>query len=297
MTRPYLISAIGTPLQEDESLHMDGLYAHLEQHHDAKIDGILAAGTMGLMQLLRIDTYHHLVKTTCEAWAQRGELLVGIGDTSFSRTKARLEFVNDHNVDGVVVLSPFFVPFTQAELIDYYRALADYSRTPIFLYDLPERAGVSLDVETVLRLSEHPCIAGIKCSGSLTQIQRLRQELNGAEFRVIIAKPVLLDVLVRSGMQEHVDGIFAIAPHWMRRISELLNEKQWGLAEVEVRRLATLLDSVERYGVFQSITEILNAVGVPGNFAPRPYAPLDDEQRQSLLNEPVVLKYLEQSES
>jgi len=42
-----LISAICTPLQNDDSLHVAGLAAHLEDQWRHGIQGVLVGGTMG----------------------------------------------------------------------------------------------------------------------------------------------------------------------------------------------------------------------------------------------------------
>ena len=296
MSKPYLISAIGTPLDEDECLHLEGLQAHLEQQRAAHIDGILVAGSMGLMQLLRDQTYQQLVKESCRMWGQHGEVLVGIGDAGFARTRDRLAFVDQLAVDGVVVLTPYLFKFSQAELVDYYEALANESRVPLYMYDLPALTGTPLEIETVLRLAQHPNIAGIKCSGDIAQVRLLKQLLPESGFRIIVAQPMLIDVLTRSGIDQHLDGVYSIAPHWMREISQLLTERKWDTASEKVKRLGKLLILLRKTGVFQSMTVLQNALGQPGNFAPRPFAPLDDEIRQALMNEPVVQELMRNTE-
>lgn len=288
MARPYVISAIGTPLDDDEHLHQGGLEAHLEQQRAAGIDGILVAGTMGLLQLLRDTTYEQLVRESSRLWNRPGELLVGIGDASLARTRDRLTFVNQFPVGGVVALAPYFIKFSQQELIAYYRALADESRSPLYLYDLPQRTGTSLEIDTVVQLSRHPHIAGIKCSGDIGQARLLKESLPDTSFRIIVAQPLLIDVLTRAGVQQHLDGIYAVVPGWVQEISDLIEGEQWDATALRVKRLAELLKVFHRYGVFQSMTELLNAMGVPGNFAPRPHAKFDERQRRSFLEEPII---------
>ena len=164
MNTPLLISATGTPLTDRESLHVEGLRQHLDDQWNHGINGVLIAGTMGLMQLLTDQTYLDLIRQSVEFSKGRGELLVGAGDCSFARTEQRIEFLNQCRIDGVVVLTPYFVRFAQAELIDYYRALADVSRAPLYLYDLPQRTGCKIELPTAVELSKHPNIRGIKCS-------------------------------------------------------------------------------------------------------------------------------------
>ena len=84
MTSPkaFVISAVTTPLHEDDSLHVEGLEAHLEEQWQAGIDGLLVAGTMGLMQLLTDRTYADLIEHALRISAGRGEIMVGVGDAS-----------------------------------------------------------------------------------------------------------------------------------------------------------------------------------------------------------------------
>ena len=287
MNAPLLISATGTPLTESESLHVDGLDQHLADQWKHGINGVLVAGTMGMMQLLTEHTYRDLVRRSVEFSANRGELLVGAGDCSFARTKERIEFLNEHKIDGVVVLTPYFVRFTQPELIDYYRALADVARAPLYLYDLPQRTGCKIELATALELSKHPNIRGIKCSDEPGYAREIA-DAAGPQFRVVIAQPVLVDAFLRFGMMEHLDGMYAIAPQWAAAIAREATRENWTAAGEYQRLLNRLRGLVAAYGALQTMTAILNARGIPGNFAPRPYRPLTDAQRESLLADPVV---------
>jgi dihydrodipicolinate synthase/N-acetylneuraminate lyase len=57
----YICTAIGTPLDEDDNLCVDGLRRHLEEQASAGIQGVLVGGTMGVMPLLTSRTYGQLV--------------------------------------------------------------------------------------------------------------------------------------------------------------------------------------------------------------------------------------------
>lgn len=163
-----LISAICTPLNDDDSLHVDGLAAHLDDQWRHGITGVLIGGTMGLMQLLDDATYRDLVRHGVRLARGRGEVFVGAGDTSFTRTLHRIQYVGQFDIDGIVVLAPFFYPLEQTDLIAYFQGLADRSCKPVYLYDLPDLTKTALHLETVLQLSKHPNIHGIKCSGEWT---------------------------------------------------------------------------------------------------------------------------------
>lgn len=285
MKRPYLISAIGTPLDDQERLHKEGLIQHLDEQSDANMDGILVAGTMGLLQLLSDQTYYDLISLSARHWNGKGEVLAGVGDTSYARTHERIRMISDAPVDGIVVLSPYFIAFSQAELVDYFRALADTSRVPLFLYDLPQRTRTSLEIDTVLTLAQHPNIVGIKCSGDIDQTRRLLKLVEGTPFRVIVSQVQIIDDLVREGVGEQLDGLFSIVPHHARLIADTARNGETNVTQPSLDELNRTLKCLQHYGVFPGMTAILNARGIQGNFAPKPFHSLSDAQRDRLLAE------------
>ena len=285
--RPYFISAICTPLTDDDQLHDLGLEGHLADQWSHGINGVLVAGTMGLLQLLTDDTYQQLCRRSIELSRGRGEILIGAGDASLARTLARIDFLNTlEGVDGVVVLTPYFMQFSQAELVDYYKSIADASRAPVYLYDLPQRTRSKIEVQTVLTLIRHPNIKGIKCSDEIVST-RLLIDAIGDSARVVVAQPLITDVLLRAGISEHLDGMFAINPAFTIAIGKAAAKGDWQLAALSQQRLVDLANLLRTHGVFQAATALLNARGIPGRFAPRPYQMLDQAQRNALALEPT----------
>jgi len=283
----YFINAICTPLTEDESLHSEGLAAHLADQWEHGIEGVLVGGTMGMMQLLRDSTYRELVQQAVEMSAGKGEVLVGVGDTSYSRTKERIEFVNQFDIDGVVVLAPFFIVPTATQLVDYYKAVADVAKVPVYLYDLPVITHVDFSMDTYLQLQEHPNIHGAKISGRFVFTRQVRDQLD-PEFRVIMAEPEITDVLLRAGFQELLDGIYAIAPHWVKALRDAAVAEDWDVAAEYQQRITRLRTMLARFGnAMASSGALLNIRGIPGktHFSPSPA--LTDAQVAELLQDPA----------
>lgn len=289
-----LIAAVGTPLTSDESLHLEGLESHLDDQWSHGMTGCLIGGTMGTLQLLTEQTYRDLVVHGTRLAARRGEVLMGVGDAGFARTRDRIRFANTQKVDGVVVLSPYLFAFSPNEVEDYFLALADASTRPLYLYDLPGLTGVKLSFETVLKLAQHPNIRGIKSSGDFCWTRQLI-DCAPAGFRVIVAQADLIDVLLRHGVREHLDGVFALAPHWVQRIADAARAGDWAEAANAQGRLCSLLRTLKQYGVFATFTALLNQRGIPGNYAPAPYRPLDVDRVEALLAEPIVREFLSES--
>lgn len=289
-SRPFLISAIGTPLTSDERLDPDGLAAHLEEHAAAGIDGLLVAGSMGAMPLLTEATFRELVAESVRNWRGRGELLVGVGDTSFQRTLDRIRMVQDLAIDGVVVLVPYFLSCRDLQLIDYFQSLADAAPVPLYVYDLPQRTGVALSYDVVAKLSEHPGIAGIKCSGDLELMLHFYQGLSRSDFRIIPAKPLLLDLLWRIGIHDSLDGLYAIFPRLSMAIADACGSDDHLKAKELLALLRSCANKIGAYGVYPAMSVLLNARGIRGNFAPRPFDRIDQAAAEELLSDPAIRK-------
>ena len=288
MNQPYFIAAVGTPLDDDELLHVDGLHAHFGDQLAGDVDGVLVAGTMGMMQLLRDETYQALIRRSVEFWRGKGELFAGVGDASLCRTRDRIRFVNQFPVDVVVVLAPYFMKFNQDQLIHYYSSLADDSKAPLYLYDLPQSTGTTLSHETIHALAKHPNIRGIKCSGDVAQVRVLADSFADSDFRVIVAQPLIVDVLMRHGMRQHLDGVFAMFPAWVKRMKAAVQTDDWESASRLSQTMGRAMPRLHHYGVLSAMTTLLNVRGFPGSYAPRPYPRLDAEQQSRLLADPAI---------
>lgn len=281
------ISAIGTPLDANENLHEEGLERLVERQWSAGIQGVLVAGTMGLLQLLRDGTYRRLVERTAELANGSGEVLVGCGDTSLARTREKIEYLNNFTLDGVVALSPYFIRFSQEELFDYYWSLADLSRHPFYIYEIPCRTGVGLEHLTVERLAEHPNLRGIKCSREWEWTEELIRRL-GERLRIIVVQLEQMDSLLEQGVMEHLDGIFSLVPAWTTELGKAVARGDRAQAAEYRRRIVHLRDVLRRFGSFQTATALWNAQGIPGNFAPAPMRQLSEQQREQLFDDPVI---------
>ena len=284
MKSSYFITAIGTPMNADETLCEKGLEQELADQKAKGYEGILVAGSMGCMQLLKDETYRKLIERAVKLFD--GEIMVGAGDCGFARTAARIEYINNFKVDGVAVLAPFFWKLSQGELVDYYKALADVSKAPLYLYDLPQVTGTKLSMDTCLELAKHPNIAGAKLSGPLDFSRHLNDAV-GDKFRVIIANPDLLDMTIKYGIHNQLDGIWVITAGWTREIRLAAEKGDWARAAVYVRKMITVRDLLGKYG-WASFTDMMNARGIEGYFVGKPFKRLDAARKDALLNEPIM---------
>jgi 4-hydroxy-tetrahydrodipicolinate synthase len=293
----HFITALVTPLQEDDSLHVEGLESLIAQQETGGITSFLVGGSMGAMQLLPDETYRDLMTESTRIIGSNTQLYAGVGDAGFVRTRDRLEFVNTLPFDGVVVLTPYVMPYAQDELIEYFFALADIARAPLFLYDLPVLTRCKLEMPTVQKLATHPNIAGIKCSDEPGYARQVR-DLAGDDFRVILAAPTLIDVFLRDGFTEHLDGCFCLCPEQIAEMGQAVSVGDWERAAYLQQGVNRTLRLLRKYEVWRPFTALLHELGIPGRFKPRPHRNWGEAETQEFLQDEEtreVLEFLTQS--
>ena len=144
-----------------------------------------------------------------------------------------------------------------------------------------------MEVATVVELSKHPNIAGIKCSGDLNDAIDLIGSVD-ASFRVIVAQADQVDALCEQGIANQLDGVFSLVPEWTKEIATAAESGDWVAAAEAQQRLSSILRLLREYGVFPAYHELMHVREIPGLFAPKPFHLLGEEQRNSLASHPLV---------
>lgn len=286
-----LISAICTPLHPNGDLHAEGLHSHIEAQLTAGIDGILAAGTMGLMQMQTDATYDRLIEESARAVSGRCQLWIGVGDTSLIRTMARIRVAEQYPVDGLVVLTPYFIRFNEEELLRYFLELADAANKPIYLYDLPDLTGTALSMDLIQRVVAHPNVHGLKCTRTWEWTTELFDKLS-AKTHVIPAQPLRVADLIRLGVPDNLDGLFAIFPNHSRALADAADRGDWETAATLQADLSAFLDTAREKSLFGAVTVVLNTMDVPGIMAPAPIYQLSAAERAALLDQELIRRLI-----
>jgi 4-hydroxy-tetrahydrodipicolinate synthase len=143
---------------------LDALVRHYVQ---AGVAGFVALGTTGEPAALD-EREQDAVLTTVLASAGALPVVAGVSGNHTQSVCERIAALNDTPVAGVLAAAPYYIRPSQAGVIGHFAALADASRKPVILYDIPARTGVALALPTLLELAEHERIVAVKdCGGSL----------------------------------------------------------------------------------------------------------------------------------
>ncbi|AUT45216.1 4-hydroxy-tetrahydrodipicolinate synthase [Achromobacter sp. AONIH1] len=145
-----------------------GALRRLVRHYAAAgVDGLVVCGSTG--EAAALDDAEQLAVLDAVLNVADGlPVMMGLAGNHQGHVLRRLSAFGTRPLAGILAPAPYYVRPGQAGASAYFRCLADASRFPLALYDIPYRTGAALDTATLLELAAHPNIAAIKdCGGSL----------------------------------------------------------------------------------------------------------------------------------
>jgi 4-hydroxy-tetrahydrodipicolinate synthase len=174
--RPFgrVLTAMVTPFAEDGSIDLAGaqeLAAHLvdRQSHD----GLVVLGTTGEAPTLSEGEQHAVLEAVLDAVGDRATVVAGVGTNDTAHTIENARRAERLGAHGLLVVTPYYNKPPQAGLLRHFTAVADATDLPVMLYDIPPRAVVPIEVDTLARLAEHPRIVAVKdAKGDLGAVMR-----------------------------------------------------------------------------------------------------------------------------
>lgn len=158
-----VLTAIVTPFDPAGAVSTERLRRQVQRQMKYG-NGIFCNGTNGEFFVLTKGEKLLVTETCVDEVAGKVPMVAHIGEISTSETIKLGKEVAAMGVDAVSVITPFFVPLKQNELIYHYTKIADALTVPVFLYNIPGRTGNTIEPATARKLAEHPNIIGIKDS-------------------------------------------------------------------------------------------------------------------------------------
>jgi 4-hydroxy-tetrahydrodipicolinate synthase len=152
-----------TPFAADGSLDLEkaaDLAAYLVD--DQRNDALVINGTTGESPTTSDDEKLRLLQTVIEAVGDRAQIIAGVGSFDTAHTIHLAKQAAGAGADGLLVVTPYYSRPPQDALAAHFLAVADATDVPVILYDIPHRAGIPIETETLLKVAKHPRIVAVK---------------------------------------------------------------------------------------------------------------------------------------
>lgn len=145
--------ALVTPFDGNNRVDYASLKRLIEFHVEHGTNGLVIAGTTGESATLTRSEHIELVGRALEIADGRLPIIAGTGSNSTAQTIELSLAVADPRIAAYLVVVPYYNKPTQAGLYAHFKAVADSTSLPIFVYNVPGRSVADISVETLARLA------------------------------------------------------------------------------------------------------------------------------------------------
>ena len=167
---------IATPFYPDGEVYYKKIESNVERYSRTPVAGIVVLGSTGEAILLSDQERRDVLKTSLAAATPSKVMIAGTGVESAHGTLQLTEYAAELGYDAALVRTPHYYKkqLLPANLLAFYRTVADRSALPIIIYNFPQATGYDMPADLVIELAGHPNIVAIKeSSGNLDKVKQL----------------------------------------------------------------------------------------------------------------------------
>ena len=168
--------AIVTPFTTDDKINYDEFKKLIDFQINNNTDAIIVCGTTGESATLTDYERRELIEFTVKYVNHRVPVIAGTGSNNTKYCIELTKFAQSADVDGVLIVTPYYNKTTQSGLIAHYTAIASSVSIPIIMYNVPSRTGLNIEAQTAFELSKLENIVAIKeASGNISQVLKIKE--------------------------------------------------------------------------------------------------------------------------
>ena len=245
-------------------------------------NNLLVCGTNGDFTSL---THPEKVRVCAEVLEEVGgkvKVFANVGNPSTHETILLGREIVGLGVDGVAVITPYFISCTQEGLYGHFSRVADSLEKPVYLYDIPARTQNHIEPETAARLAEHPNILGIKDSGGgQDSLDAYLEIAKGRDdFDVFSGPDSLIYYSLTNGARGCISGLGNVLPATLNAICTAFDKGDMEEAQKQQDLFAQLRSDLTALGYLPAIAKRMlflmdNSVGASRQPALLPSKELD----------------------
>lgn len=206
--------AIVTPMNADQSVNYDKLEEIIEEQIAGGTDAIVIVGTTGEGSTLSMEEHSECIKKAVEFTKHRIPVVAGTGSNCTETAIQLTQEAEEHGADAALVVTPYYNKATQKGLVKHYSAIADSTKLPLILYNVPGRTGTNIAPETVATLHKtKKNIVGVKdATANLAQTSEMMRLCDG-DLELYSGEDGLVVPILSLGGIGVISVVSNIAPH------------------------------------------------------------------------------------
>ena len=177
-------TALVTPFKNGE-LDIPAFRRLLSYQLESEISAVVVLGTTGEASTLTEKERDTVIGEAVSALKGKCPVIVGAGSNDTRRAVAFAKRAEELGADGLLAVTPYYNKGTDDGIVQHYFRIADETRLPLLLYNVPSRTGVDLTLSQYERLAQHKQIVGTKeAKGEIGRLTDLVAHFQNGEMTV-----------------------------------------------------------------------------------------------------------------
>lgn len=176
-------TALATPFHPDGAIDFESYGRLIDYQVDNGVEAVIACGSTGESATMSRQEKLEVIRFTVErVRAHQGSRPLVIAGTGSNVTDETVDLTRDAadlEIDGVLLVSPYYNKPSQRGLLEHFTAIAEaVPELPVILYNVPSRTGSNIAAATTLELARrHRNIIAIKeASADLDQCSQILRD-------------------------------------------------------------------------------------------------------------------------
>lgn len=266
--------ALVTPFKSDGSVDYEALKRLLDYQIKNGADFLCILATTGETPTLTADEKKQIKDLVIERAGGRLPILIGCGGNNTAAVVEELKTGDFAGIDGVLSVCPFYNKPSQEGLYQHFKAIAEATKLPVVLYNVPGRTGVNMTAQTTVRLANDcPNIVAIKeAAGNLEQVDEIIKNKPDS-FDVISGDDALTFPMVACGAVGVISVIGNALPKEFSRMLRLEMKGEFESARKIHHKFTDLFNLLFVDGNPAGVKAMLNEMGMIENVLRLPLVP------------------------
>ncbi len=215
--------AIVTPFQDGE-IDEKRLRELVRFHIDGGTDGIVAVGTTGESPTLSHNEHKKVIEIVIDESAGKIAVIAGTGSNSTSEALDMTRHAHSAGADGALIVNPYYNKPSQEGIYRHFSTIAESVDIDQLIYNIPGRSAGKVMVDTMVRLSNHEKIVGVKDAvGDLSETSEIIDRI-GSDFLVFSGDDALTLPVMALGGAGVISVLANILPAKVKSLTKAMLE-------------------------------------------------------------------------
>jgi 4-hydroxy-tetrahydrodipicolinate synthase len=206
------IPDLPTPFDRNDRVDHDAFAILCERQVAAGASALVVGETAGEASTLSVDERILLVRRAVAVARGRARIIAGAGSNSTDRAVELTRQVEAAGADAAMSVVPYYNKPMQAGLLAHFRSIADSTRLPIILHDIPSRTVRGLSDATLTELARSEQFIGLcDSTGDACRLVRVRPSLP-RQFRMLSGDDLTALPYIATGGHGCISAVVNIVP-------------------------------------------------------------------------------------